>query len=73
MGQYIYIYMNALHQILIYVKGTENLRLFYQKTNIFHLIGYVDSDRCSDIDDRKSTLGYAFYMGGTAFTLLLKK
>jgi hypothetical protein len=71
MGQNIY--MNVLRQILIYVKGTENLGLFYQKTNIFHLIGYVDSDGCSDIDDRKSTSEYAFYMGGIAFTLLLKK
>jgi hypothetical protein len=31
------------------------------------------TDWCSDIDDRKSTSGYAFYMGGTAFTWLLKK
>jgi hypothetical protein len=33
----------------------------------------VDSDWCGDIDDRKSTTGYAFFMGGTAFTWLSKK
>jgi hypothetical protein len=33
----------------------------------------VDSDWCSDIDDRKSTSGYAFYTGNTTFTWLSKK
>jgi hypothetical protein len=41
--------------------------------NIFELTGYVDSDWRNDIDDRKSTTGYAFFMGGTAFTWLSKK
>jgi hypothetical protein len=39
----------------------------------FELAGYVDSDWCGDIDDRKSTLGYAFYMRDTTFTWLSKK
>jgi hypothetical protein len=49
-------------------RGTEDLGLFYQKTNIFELASYVDNDWCGDIDDRKSTSGYAFYMGGITFT-----
>jgi hypothetical protein len=61
-------YLKALKKILKYIKGTEDLGLFYQKTNVFELAGYVDSDWCCDIDDRKSTSGYAFYMGGTTFT-----
>jgi hypothetical protein len=65
--------LKAMKKILRYVKGTKDLKLLYQKTNIFELIGYVDSDWCDDIDDRKSTSGYAFYMGGITFTWLSKK
>jgi hypothetical protein len=68
-----YTHLKAVKRILIYIKGTEDLRLFYQKTNIFELTGYVDSDCYDDIDDRKSTSGYAFYMGDTMFTWLSKK
>jgi hypothetical protein len=48
-----YPHLKAVKMILRYVKGTEDLRLFYQKTNIFELAGYVYSDWCGDIDDRK--------------------
>jgi hypothetical protein len=47
--------------------------LFYQKTNVFELAGYVDSDWCGDIDDRKSTSRYAFYIRGITFIWLSKK
>ncbi|KAG8472851.1 hypothetical protein CXB51_034771 [Gossypium anomalum] len=33
----------------------------------------VWSDWCGDLDDRKSTSGYVFFMGNTAFTWLSKK
>ncbi|KAJ8769435.1 hypothetical protein K2173_002925 [Erythroxylum novogranatense] len=36
-------------------------------------VGIVNSDWCGDIDDRKSTSGYVFFMGDTAFTWLSKK
>ena len=36
-------------------------------------MGYSDSDWCGDIDDRKSTSGYVFFMGDTAFTWMSKK
>jgi hypothetical protein len=45
----------------------------YQKINVFELVGYVDNDWCSNIDDHKSTLGYTFYMRDTTFTWLSKK
>jgi uncharacterized protein YwlG (UPF0340 family) len=60
-------------RILRYVRGTVNLGLHYLKTNNFKLIGYSNSDWCGDIDDRKSTLGFAFYVGDTVFTCLSKK
>jgi hypothetical protein len=68
-----YPHLKAIKKILRYVKGIEDLRLFYRKTNIFKLEGYVDSNRCCDIDDRKSISKYAFFIGGTTFTWLLKK
>jgi hypothetical protein len=68
-----YPHLKAVKKILRYVKGTEDLGLFYQKTNVFEFKGYVDSDWYGDIDDRNSTSGYAFYMGGTIFTWLSKK
>jgi Reverse transcriptase (RNA-dependent DNA polymerase) len=73
MGDSRYPHLKAVKKILRYIKGTKDLELFYQKTNIFELTGYVDIDWCSDIDDRKSTSRYAFYMGGTTFTWLSKK
>uniref|UniRef100_A0A803LNQ4 Retroviral polymerase SH3-like domain-containing protein n=1 Tax=Chenopodium quinoa TaxID=63459 RepID=A0A803LNQ4_CHEQI len=32
------------------------------------LIGYVDSDYGGDLDDRKSTSGYVFFLGGSAIS-----
>jgi hypothetical protein len=57
------IHLKAVKRILRYVKGTKDLRLLHRKTNIFELIGYVDSDWCSDIHDRKNISRYAFFMG----------
>jgi hypothetical protein len=47
--------------------------LFYSHTNEFDLVGYFDSDWSGDLDDRKSTSGFVFFMGNTIFTLFLKK
>lgn len=73
MEEPVYSHWKALKRILRYVKGTESLGLFYSKTEEFKLLGYTDSDWCGDIDDRKSTSGYVFFMGDTAFTWLSKK
>jgi hypothetical protein len=63
----------AIKRILRYVKGTSSHDLFYSHTNEFDLIGYSDSDWSGDLDDRKSTSGFVFFMGSTAFTWLSKK
>ena len=46
----------------------KSLGLFYFSTTNYNLVGYTDSDWCGDVDDRKSTTGYMFFMGDTAFT-----
>ncbi|KAE8655248.1 hypothetical protein F3Y22_tig00117034pilonHSYRG01564 [Hibiscus syriacus] len=43
------------------------------KVEDFMLVGYFDSDWCGDVDDRKSTSGYAFFLAETTFTWLSKK
>jgi hypothetical protein len=65
-----YPHLKAMKRILRYIKGTEDLRLFYQKTNIFEFASYMDTDWCGDINDRKRTLGYAFYMGDNLYMVV---
>jgi hypothetical protein len=36
-------------------------------------LGYFDSDWAGDLDDRKSTTGFLFYLVNTAFTWSSKK
>src|ERR1051325_9015762 len=47
--------------------------MFYTRTEDYKLTGYSDSDWCRDIDGRKSTSGYGFFMGNTAFTWVSRK
>jgi hypothetical protein len=63
-----YSYLKVVKMILRYVKETENFKLFYQNTYVFELTDYVNSYWFDDIDDCKSTSGYALYIGGTIFT-----
>ena len=65
----------AAKRILRYVKGTTDLGLLYPRgTNKFvKLAGYCDSDWCGDSDDRRSTTGFVYYFGPTAFTWQSRK
>ncbi|KAJ3703208.1 hypothetical protein LUZ61_006913 [Rhynchospora tenuis] len=68
-----YSHWKAIKRILRYIKGTEALGLFYSNSEEYKLMGYSDSDWSGDVDDRKSTSGYVFYLGDTAFTWMSKK
>ena len=50
--------------ILIYLRGTTNQTLCFGGSNIA-LQGYVDADMVGDRDNRRSTIGYVFNVGGT--------
>ena len=63
----------AIKRILRYIQGTKSQGLFYSSTAEYKLLRYSDSDWCGDVDDRKSTTGYMFFMGDTAFTWYSKK
>ncbi|KAK6123269.1 hypothetical protein DH2020_042997 [Rehmannia glutinosa] len=66
-------HMKAAKRILRYLKGTINYGLFYSTTNDYKLVGYSDSDWSGDVDDRKSTTGFVFFMGDTTFTWMSKR
>ncbi|XP_059455086.1 LEAF RUST 10 DISEASE-RESISTANCE LOCUS RECEPTOR-LIKE PROTEIN KINASE-like 2.1 [Corylus avellana] len=62
----------AVKRILRYLKGTANYVLCYQGSNLC-LVGYSDADWGSDLDERKSTSGYAFLVNNGAITWNSKK
>jgi hypothetical protein len=66
-------HLNAAKRILRYIKGTMNEGMFYTSSKDFNLVGYSDSDWGRDLDERKSTTGFVFFMGDTSFTWSSKK
>ena len=66
-------HLKATKRILRYIKGTIDFGLFYSSSKDYNLVGYSDSDWAGDMDERKSTTGFLFYMGDTAFTWISKK
>ncbi|XP_058776093.1 secreted RxLR effector protein 161-like [Vicia villosa] len=60
-------------RILCYIKGTKNFGLQYYSSNNYEIVGYSDSDWSGELDDGKSTNGFVFFMGDTAFTWMSKK
>lgn len=60
-------HMQAAKKILRYLKGTLKMGLCY-KVGDGKLLGYTDSDYAGDMDDRKSTSGYVFYLGEAAIS-----
>ncbi|RDX84562.1 hypothetical protein CR513_34376, partial [Mucuna pruriens] len=63
----------AAKRILRYLQGIQNLRIFYKAGGNEELLAYTDSDYAGDLDDRKSTSGYAFMLGGGVISWASKK
>jgi hypothetical protein len=61
-------HFKATKRILHYLNGTIDFGLLYPSSTEFKLVGYSDSDWGGDVDDRKSTVGFFFYLGSSAFT-----
>ncbi|XP_048634844.1 secreted RxLR effector protein 161-like [Brassica napus] len=66
-------HFKAAKRILRYIKGTINFGLYYSISEDYRLVGYSDSDWGGDVDDRKSTSGFVFFIGETAFTWMSKR
>ncbi|XP_075074361.1 secreted RxLR effector protein 161-like [Nicotiana tabacum] len=56
-------HLKVAKRILRYLKGTQDLVLYYPSGNNFDLIGYADTDYAGYLVDRKSTSGMAHFMG----------
>ena len=54
----------AVKHILRYLAGTVQYGLVYTKDNLIECCEYSDADWARDLDDRKSTSGYIFQVGG---------
>jgi|UniRef100_A0A2N9FJA2 hypothetical protein len=62
----------VVKRILRHLKETMNYVLCYQGSDL-RLIGYSDTDWGSDLDEHKSTSGYAFLLNNGAITWSSKK
>ncbi|CAJ2635927.1 unnamed protein product [Trifolium pratense] len=65
----------AVKRIMRYLKGTLGFGILYKsKSNTgLCLKGWCDSDYAGDLDDRKSTTGFVFMLGGGAISWSSKK
>ena len=63
----------VVKRIMRYLKGTEDYGLYYKKNEKFELRAYTDVDWASNIDDRKSTSGGAFFLGKRLVSWTSKK
>ncbi|KAJ7978961.1 Retrovirus-related Pol polyprotein from transposon TNT 1-94 [Quillaja saponaria] len=66
-------HMKTAKRILRYLRGTLDYGLFYSSSHIIDLVGYCDSDFAGDLDDRKSTTGFVFFMRNNAISWVSKK
>ena len=64
------LHMTAAKRILRYLKQTKDLNLTYVRNSI---VGYSDADWAGDVQDRRSTSGNVFLLGGGAITWSSRK
>ena len=63
----------AVKRIFRYLKGTTEYGLWYPKGKQLDLCAFTDADWAGCIDDRKSTSGAAFFLGGCLVSWSSKK
>ncbi len=59
---------NDIKQILRYLRGTQDLGLFFRKNQDLTMAGYADSGYLSDPHKALSQTGYVFLCGGTTIS-----
>ena len=64
---------NAAKAVLRYLKGTLDYGIKYTDASDVELTGYSDSDWAGNLDDRRSTTGYAFSIGSGVVSWSSKK
>jgi hypothetical protein len=66
-------HLKATKRILCFVKGSLSYSLFYSFSQNLKITGYNDSDWVGNLEDRKNTTGFMFYMENATFTWSSKK
>eukprot|EP00249_Psilotum_nudum_P029739 c41022_g1_i1 orf=2-277(-) len=57
----------AVKGIMRYLKGTMDMCIYFSKSSL-DLLGYTDSDFVGHVDNKRSTSGYVFTLGGGAIS-----
>ena len=66
-------HLDVIRRILHYVKATCSYGSFYEKRNDGCMYGYSDANWAGNLDDRRSTNGYAFTLGSAMISRSSKK
>ena len=66
-------HMNAVTQVLRYLKGSPGRGLFFKKTLNRSIEAYTDADWAGSVTDRRSTSGYCSFVWGNLVTWRSKK
>ncbi|GMF38237.1 unnamed protein product [Phytophthora lilii] len=63
----------AAKRILKYLKTTQDLGVVFSGANKGELIGFADANWAGDLDSRRSTTGYVFFLNGSAVSWKSKR
>ena len=63
----------AVKRILRYLKRTDDLSLFYPKSDVYDLKGYNDANYAGDLVNRKGTSGMVQFLGSCLVSWCSKK
>ncbi|XP_022728802.1 uncharacterized protein LOC111284394 [Durio zibethinus] len=67
------LHFKTVKRVLRYVKGTNELEIWFKKNESSRLFGFADSDWVGSHKDMKSTSGYVFFIGLNVFSWNSKK
>jgi histone deacetylase 1/2 len=66
-------HFSAVKRILRYVRGTSNFGLRIRKSRCRIVSSFSDADWAGDVDDRRSTGGFAVFLGDNLISWIAKK
>ncbi|XP_022753639.1 uncharacterized protein LOC111301931 [Durio zibethinus] len=67
------LHFKAAKRVLRYVKGTNELGIWFKKNESSRLVGFIDNDWAGSHEDMKSISGYVFFIGLNVFSWNSKK